>query len=223
MNVIELKDIYFRYPEGTAVFEGLNFVLPEGARVGLMGLNGSGKTTLFFLIMGLLKPQQGQVLIWGKERRTEADFHEVRQRIGYLFQDPDDQLFSPTVEEDIAFGPLNLKHKLPTVLQTVERVCDELKIAHLKQRVCFKLSWGQKRLVSLAGLLAMSPEVLIFDEPTASIDREVVQRITGYLKASQQTLLIASHDEPFLFDLCPDIYVLEGSRFIKHTPRQESR
>ena len=214
MEIIRLEDIHFNYPEDIKVFEGLNFSLNQGDRIGIMGLNGSGKTTLFYLIMGLLKPQKGKVVIWGKERTGEEDFKEVRKRIGYLFQDPDDQLFSPTVEEDISFGPLNLRKNLQEVQEIVGSICNELGISALKNRTCHKLSWGQKRLVSLAGILAMKPEILIFDEPTASIDEEVIERIVSHLKSTNEMLLIASHDENFLKDLCTEIYLLKDSRMI---------
>lgn len=214
MEIIQLQDIHFNYPEDIKVFEGLNFSLKQGDRIGIMGLNGSGKTTLFYLIMGLLKPQKGKVVIWGKQRTCEGDFKEARRRIGYLFQDPDDQLFSPTVEEDISFGPLNLRKNLQEVQEIVVKICNELGISSLKNRTCHKLSWGQKRLVSLAGILAMKPEILIFDEPTASIDEEVIERIVSHLKSTNEMLLIASHDEKFLKDLCTEIYLLKDSQMI---------
>lgn len=214
MEIIRLEDIHFNYPEDIKVFEGLNFTLKQGDRIGIMGLNGSGKTTLFYLIMGLLKPKKGKLVIWGKERTVEEDFKEVRRKIGYLFQDPDDQLFSPTVEEDISFGPLNLRKSLQEVHQIVADICNELGISGLKNRTCHKLSWGQKRLVSLAGILAMKPEVLIFDEPTASIDEEVIEKIVSHLKVTNETLLIASHDKKFLKDLCTEIYLLKDSQLI---------
>lgn len=214
MEIIRLQDVYFNYSEDIKVFEGLNFTVKQGDRIGIMGLNGSGKTTLFYIIMGLLKPQKGKVVIWGKQRTVEDDFKEVRRRIGYLFQDPDDQLFSPTVEEDISFGPLNLRKSPQEVEQIVTDICNELGISALKKRTCHKLSWGQKRLVSLAGILAMKPEVLIFDEPTSSIDEEVKERIVCHLKSINKTMLIASHDEKFLKDLCTEIYLLKDSRLI---------
>jgi len=173
MNLITLQDIHFSYPEGITVFEGLNFNLVKGQRIGLVGPNGSGKSTLFFLIMGLLQPQRGTVTIMGKERNTEKSFEEARRNIGFLFQDPDDQLFSPTVEEDISFGPYNLGKSPQEVKVIVNRLCERFDITGLKERVTYKLSWGQKRLVCLAGILAMEPEILILDEPTAGVDDAV--------------------------------------------------
>jgi len=215
MKVIELKNINFAYPEGIDVFKNLSFSLSEGEKAGIMGPNGSGKTTLFYLIMGLLNPQNGKVVIWGKERTEDEHFKEIRRRIGFLFQDSDDQLFAPTVEEDISFGPLNLGRDLKEVRNIVDSVCEQLGILDLKKRVTFKLSWGQKRLVALAGVLAMEPEVLIMDEPTTGIDEEVRDKIAAYLKAANQTLLIASHDGEFLEDISSGIYQLENNQFIR--------
>ena len=158
--LIRFENVYFHYPDGITVFSGLDFTLNRGERIGIKGANGSGKTTFLYLIMGLLKPQRGKIIIWGKERETEEDFSELRRRIGFVFQDPDDQLFSPTVEEDIAFGPLNMGKSVEETEEIVNEVCNKLEINELKERITSKLSWGQKRLVSLAGVLAMKPEIL---------------------------------------------------------------
>lgn len=215
--LIKLQDLHFSYPEGIRVFSGFNFSLGRGERIGIRGSNGSGKTTLFYLIMGLLKSQQGKVVAWGKERDTEDDFEEVRKRIGFIFQDPDDQLFSPTVEEDIAFAPLNLGKSYGETEKIVNDICRILGILELKKRITFKLSWGQKRLVSLAGVLAMQPEIILLDEPTASIDEEVKEKIAAYFKATDQELIIASHDEEFLRELSTKIYLLKDSQLLLQT------
>ncbi len=214
MDIIRLENITYEYTPEIKVFEGLDFALKSGERVGIMGANGSGKTTLFSLIMGLRLPQQGKVVLFGENREAEKDFADARKRIGYLFQDPDDQVFCPTVEEDISFGPLNLGLDLTETRKRVKNISEDLGITALRQRITTKLSWGQKRLVSLAGILAMSPDVLILDEPTASIDDNVIERITDYLKNTCHSLLIASHDRDFLEALCPRIYILKNSRFI---------
>ena len=202
MNLIKLQNIYFSYPEDITVFKGLNFNLQKGDRIGLVGPNGSGKSTLFFIIMGLLTPQTGTITIGGKECRTEKDFESVRRNIGFLFQDPDDQLFSPTVEEDISFGPYNLGKSPQEVKANVESLCERFGITALREWVTYKLSWGQKRLVCLAGILAMEPEVLILDEPTAGVDDAVKEKLIGYLQETDQTVLTASHDHHFLDAVC---------------------
>jgi len=209
MELIKLEDINYAYPGEIEVFKGLNFSLKKGQRVGIIGANGSGKTTLFSLMMGLVFPQKGTLSLFGQICHVEKDFIEARKKMGYLFQDPDDQVFCPTVEEDIAFGPLNLGIRLEDVQKTVADMTQELGVQSLQKRITTKLSWGQKRLVSLAGVLAMQPEVLILDEPTASIDDNVIKRITEYLQGTNYSLLIASHDRQFLKDLNVDIYLLK--------------
>jgi cobalt/nickel transport system ATP-binding protein len=216
MNVIELSNIHYTYPGEIDVFKGLDFKLNKGQRVGIIGANGSGKTTLFSLIMGLTFPHQGQVSLFETACEKEDDFIQARKKIGYLFQDPDDQVFCPTVEEDIAFGPLNLGFKEQAVRNIITQVSEDLGIDHLQKRITTKLSWGQKRLVSLAGVLAMNPEVLILDEPTASIDDHVIRKLTDYLQSTEDSMLIASHDMKFLKDLAVDIYVLQDGRLTQH-------
>ncbi len=209
MEVIKLENINYTYPGEIEVFKELNFSLKKGERAGIVGANGSGKTTLFSLIMGLAFPQKGAISLFERPCHEEKDFAQARKKIGYLFQDPDDQVFCPTVEEDIAFGPLNLGARLGDVQKTVTEITGELGIQALQKRITTKLSWGQKRLVSLAGVLAMRPEVLVLDEPTASIDDHVIKKITEYLQGTNYSLLIASHDQQFLKDLNVEIYLLK--------------
>ena len=136
----------------------------------LLGPNGCGKTTLLHLIVGLLRPSAGQIEAFGRQRMAEADFHEVRRRVGLLFQDADDQLFCPTVAEDVAFGPLNLGKSRDEVRRIVAGTLDSLGLAGYEHRVTYRLSGGEKRLVALATVLAMQPEVLLLDEPSGGLD-----------------------------------------------------
>ena len=214
MALIEFIDAGFSYPEGIKVFEGLNFALQEGERIGIIGANGSGKTTLFYLIMGLLKLEGGELKIFGRARSQEGDFKEVRRRIGFLFQDPDDQLFSPTVEEDVGFGPFNLGKNIDEVEKIVDKSLRTLGVLHLRKRVTFRLSWGQKKLVALAGILAMDPEILILDEPTAGLDKDIAEKLADYIISCQMPLLAASHDQDFLNRACNKIYCLEQGHLI---------
>ena len=196
--MIELRDITFRYTAQRTVLGGLSFRLREGEKIGLVGPNGSGKTTLFHLVVGLLKPISGDIEVFGQNRRQEDDFWEVRARVGLLFQDPDDQLFCPTVAEDVAFGPLNLGKSREEVEQIVESTLRLLQIEHLKERITHHLSGGEKRLASLATVLAMEPDVLLLDEPTAGLAEEMVDRVSGVLDDHVRTCVIISHNRPFL-------------------------
>ena len=187
---------------GRPVLEALDLTLAAGERLALTGPNGAGKTTLLQLMVGLLKPAAGTLRAFGRERRTEADFREVRTRAGLLFQDPDDQLFCPTVAEDVAFGPLNLGRSHAESHAIVERTLSALDLAHLADRVTYHLSGGEKRLVSLAAVLAMEPEALLLDEPTNGLDDAARGRLLEVLQGLPQALLVCSHDHAFLAALC---------------------
>ena len=196
--LIELEQVGFAYVPLRPVLRDLDFVLEKGERVSLLGANGSGKTTLFHLIMGLLMPDSGSLRVFGEERRERKDFDEVRRRIGLLFQDSDDQLFSPTVAEDIAFGPFNLGKSREDVLRIVKETLAVLGLEGFEDRVTYKLSGGEKRLVALGTVLAMRPEVLLLDEPVIGLDEEHRNRFVNILKESNLSYIVISHDHDFL-------------------------
>jgi len=195
--LIEAADLHFAYPQRPPVLAGASLSLSPGERLAITGPNGAGKSTLLQILVGLLRPQAGQVRAFGAERCEEADFHEVRRRVGLVFQDPDDQLFCPTVAEDVAFGPLNLGQSRTDALAMVDQVLSQLDLTSLRDRVTHKLSGGEKRLVSLAGVLAMAPDVLLLDEPTNALDEETTARLIEILLELPQAMLIVSHDPHF--------------------------
>ena len=164
----------------------------------MIAANGSGKTTFFHLIMGLNKPTSGHMELFGKPITTVKDFDEVRRRIGLLFQDPDDQLFCPTVIEDVAFGPLNLGESKEKALDIARRTLAKLGLEGFEERVTFKLSGGEKRLVSLATVLAMEPDVLLLDEPLTGLDYDTSSKIVEIISNLDQSYIIISHDIDFL-------------------------
>jgi len=210
--MINLKDISFHYPDGRTIFQGLNFSLKEGERVGLAGPNGAGKTTLFHLIMGLLKPESGVIEIFDKIRKKEKDFDEVRKRIGLLFQDSDDQLFCPTVEEDIAFGPLNLGKSHEETRIIVKETCEKLGLRGYEKKITHRLSGGEKRLVALATVVAMQPECYLLDEPTTGLDEATSERFLRYLKEYSDTYMIITHNRHLLEQSVDKVYLLaDGS------------
>lgn len=210
--MISIRGLKFSYPEGRCVFDGLDFEYQPGQKIGIVGPNGSGKTTLFQLIMGLLKPDAGEIEIFGRIRRTEKDFEEVRRRVGFLFQNPDHQLFCPTVAEDIAFGPLNLGASDESVRKIIKETCEDLGLSGYEERISYRLSWGEKRLVSLATVIAMKPEILLLDEPTAGLDEMVTKKVTDYLKSNAGSFIIASHDIDFLKTAVEEIYQLKNGK-----------
>ncbi|HOO91757.1 MAG TPA: ABC transporter ATP-binding protein [Syntrophales bacterium] len=214
-NIIEIADVTYAYPERPAVLAGVDLVVKRGERVGIIGPNGSGKTTLFHLIMGLAKPQSGTITVFGRAARTEDDFFEVRRKIGFFFQNSEDQLFCPTVKEDVAFGPLNLGKNAAEAKAIVRRTLETLGILDFENRVSHKLSHGEKKMVALASVLAMDPEVLILDEPTAGLDNETKDRLMEILSGFDLTLIITSHEMNFMSSTADTFYALQDGRIHK--------
>jgi len=210
--LILLKEVFFSHPGGPEVLRGLDLSVEKGERIGIVGDNGSGKTTLLHLVMGLLRPNLGKVVLFGKERRSEEEFREARRRIGFVFQDSDDQLFCPTVVEDVAFGPRNLGFNASESLAITRRVLDALGIAHLQKRVTYQLSTGEKRLVAIATALAMDPEILVLDEPTAGLNRKSAERVLESLTDHVPGFLMVSHDAEFLGRCVSRVLKLEEGR-----------
>ena len=211
--VIKIADLSFAYSSRDYVFKKFNFNFLKGERIGLVGSNGSGKTTLFHLIMGLLHPSEGKIEIFGKERKAENDFVEVREKIGLVFQDPDDQLFSPTVAEDIAFGPLNLRKNHQEIKKILKETLETLGLAGFEDRITYNLSYGEKRLVSLATVWAMQPELLLLDEPTIWLDEETIEKIVQILNRSPHlSYIIISHDKKFLKETTNSICFLDNGK-----------
>ena len=192
----------------------LDFKLRRDDRIGLIAPNGSGKTTLFHMIMGLLKPLSGKLEIFGEPVREEKDFADIRRRIGLLFQDADDQLFSPTVLEDVAFGPLNLGKSKNEAIDIARRTLNFLGLDGFEERITFKLSGGEKRLVSLATVLAMEPEILLLDEPINGLDTKTKAKLTEVLSGLDLSYLLISHDFDFLAETADAIYTMQSGKIL---------
>lgn len=214
MTILALKNIHFAYAGQPPVLDGASLRLEAGQRLSIAGPNGAGKSTLFRIALGLQRPTSGTVTVFGKERRVEADFHEVRRRIGLVFQDPDDQLFCPTVAEDIAFGPLNLGRTKGEALAIVDKVLTDLNLMHLRDRITHKLSGGEKRLVTLATVLAMEPEALLLDEPTNALDTKNEARLLEILQGLPQAILLVSHNPAFRAALAPNTLELQDGKLV---------
>jgi cobalt/nickel transport system ATP-binding protein len=213
--LINIRDVDFSYSPDRPVLCGCGFRLDPGQRIALTGANGSGKTTLLHLIVGLVRPGAGSVEVFGKARREEADFHEVRRRIGLLFQDSDDQLFCPTVAEDVAFGPLNLGLKRDQVRHIVSQTLGDLGLTGYENRITYQLSSGEKRLAALATVLAMQPDVLLLDEPTNSLDEQSTQRLLEILRRLPQAMILVSHDREFREKLTDQAFLLNQGHLEK--------
>lgn len=210
--VIEFQQVSFAYPGSRQVLDNLDFIFCEGDRIGLLAPNGSGKTTFFHVIMGLLKPQAGVIKIFGQPMKNEKDYIRVRRRVGLLFQDADDQLFCPTVLEDVAFGPLNMGRSKAEALAVSRDTLGFLGLTGYEKKVTFQLSGGEKRLVALASVLSMKPEVLLLDEPLTGLDIKTQQVIKNLLPGLGLSYIIISHDLDFLTTTTESIYTLDAGK-----------
>jgi cobalt/nickel transport system ATP-binding protein len=211
---LELKDIHFGYPGRPDVLKGINLVVNPGERLCIAGHNGAGKSTIFHIMVGLLKPKSGQVLAFGQERKKEDDFRDVRRLAGLVFQDPDDQLFCPTVAEDVAFGPLNIGKSRDEAMAIVDQVLDQLNLSKFRDRITHKLSGGEKRLVTLAAVLAMEPKVLLLDEPTNALDEKTKERVLEILQSLPQTIVFISHDPDFRARLASRVMLMQEGKIL---------
>jgi cobalt/nickel transport system ATP-binding protein len=184
--------------DGRAILTGASLSLAPRERLAIVGPNGAGKTTLLRAIVGLEPASRGHITLFDTPCRREAEFRVARRRIGFLFQDSDDQLFCPTVIEDVAFGPLNLGQSDRQATATATATLERLGLGHLAGRLTHKLSGGEKRLVGLAGLLAMNPDVLLLDEPTNGVDAANLSRLEAALQDFPGAMLLVSHDDAFV-------------------------
>ncbi len=219
-HVLRAQKVAFEYRPSHPVLRGVDLTASAGRMICVLGPNGSGKTTLFHIIMGLLKPAVGRIEIFGKPVSAEKDYLQVRRRIGLLFQDADDQLFSPTVLEDVAFGPLNQGKTRDEAIAISRSTLSFLGLSGFEDRITFKLSGGEKRLVALATILAMEPEVLLLDEPSAGLDEATRARLVNVLKALNISYIIVSHELDFLKELADSVFTLQNGKIRLDTELQ---
>ncbi len=217
MHLIETRDLTYTYPGNVTALHSLNFVAPRNARIAVIGSNGAGKSTLFKCFNGIFKPSSGSVLIRG-EPITKENIREVRKFVGIVFQNADDQIFSPTVEQDVAFGPTNLGLDEETIHHRVEEALKLVGIEDLATRVPHHLSGGEKKRVAIAGIIAMEPEVLVLDEPTAGLDPQGVHDLINFINSlSRQygmTVIFSTHDVSLVCEVADYIYVMNKGRFV---------
>ena len=217
MHLIETRDLCYSYPHSVRALEGINFIAPRNARIAVIGSNGAGKSTLFKHFNGIFKPTSGSVLIRG-EPITKANIREVRKFVGIVFQNADDQIFSPTVEQDVAFGPTNLGLDEETIHHRVHEALRIVGIEDLAERVPHHLSGGEKKRVAIAGVIAMEPEVLVLDEPTAGLDPQGVQDLIGFINSLSEkygmTVIFSTHDVSLVAEVADYIYVMNRGRFV---------
>jgi cobalt/nickel transport system ATP-binding protein len=218
--VVEVRDLQYAYPDGHPALRGLSFSIADGETVAIVGANGAGKSTILLHLNGCLMPQAGTVRIRDLpvSKRTLPD---VRRTVGMVFQDPDDQLFMPTVYEDVAFGPLNLGLPAEEVDRRVMHALSIVGAVHLKYRPPYRLSGGEKRAVAIASVLSMSPTILVMDEPTSNLDPQARRRLIELLKTFEQTIIVATHDLDMAFDLCARTIVVKEGGILADGPSRE--
>ncbi len=210
---LELRDVSFTFSNASApVLDQFSMEFNPGQKLGLIGPNGCGKTTLFHIIMGLHKPDSGIIIFKENEIAEKEDFKALRKEIGLLFQDADDQLFCPTVIEDIAFGPLNMGASPKEARDIALKTLEELGLTDFAERITHQLSGGEKKLVSLATILAMQPKALLLDEPTNNLDPETRHKLIHILRDIDLAYIIISHDWDFLADTCDDVYAMKAGK-----------
>lgn len=207
-NLLQLEDVSFSYPQRKPVLDKCNLTI-NAEQIGLIGANGSGKTTLLKVMVGLLKPQRGRLYHLGTAVKSDQEYVALRKNIGFLFQNANDQLFSPTVIEDVAFGPLNMGLSQDESLEKSHQTLDKLGILPLQDKVTHRLSGGEKKLVALATVLVMNPRLLLLDEPTNNLDPDTRERLTAILKELDLARIIISHDWDFLIETTNQRYTLE--------------
>jgi cobalt/nickel transport system ATP-binding protein len=211
-SLFSLRGVSFAYPGSRAVLDGIDLDLDPGERLAIIGGNGSGKTTLLHVMVGLRKPTAGRIVAFGAARVREADFRQVRARAGLLFQDSDDQLFCPTVIEDVAFGPLNLGKSRSEAIHIAEQALSALGLDGFGPRITHRLSGGEKRLVTLATVLAMQPDALLLDEPTNGLDADAANRLIEHVRSLPQAVLFVSHDTQLIARLAHRALLLRDGK-----------
>lgn len=212
-HYLRFDDVHYRYPNGYEALCGVSFRIAHGEKVALVGANGAGKSTLLLHTNGLLMPSQGEVVMGGITL-TRRTLPLVRQSVGLVFQDSDNQLFMPTVEEDVAFGPANMRLEPEEIRRRVTEALDAVGALDLREASPFRLSGGQKKRVAIATVLAMEPSVLVMDEPTSNLDPRARRQIIDLIRRFSHTTLVATHDMEMVLDLCDRTIVMKEGRIV---------
>ncbi|MBN2026588.1 MAG: ABC transporter ATP-binding protein [Actinobacteria bacterium] len=209
-KAVEIKDLRYAYPDGTIALRGIDLTIEEGESVGIVGPNGAGKSTLLLHLNGILTGH-GEVRIFDLPVEKK-NLREIRRRVGLVFQDPDDQLFSPTVFDDVAFGPINMGLSQEEVEVAVSRALDDVGIAGMEKRSAYHLSYGQKKRASIATVLSMNPDLLVLDEPSSNLDPRARNEFSELLQGMRITKILVTHDLPFVFENCDRVVIMSGGK-----------
>ncbi len=216
-RVIEVENLSFAYPDGHRALQGVTLTIMAGERVAFIGPNGAGKSTLLLHLNGILQGDSGVVRVLGRPV-ADGHLHWVRARVGLVFQDPDDQLFSPTVFDDVAFGPINMGCSEEEVRARVERALHQVGMDGYERRSPHHLSVGEKKRIAIATVLAMDPQVLVLDEPTSNLDPRGRWELIELLRQLPMTGVIATHDLEMVRELCPRVVILDHGKVVADGP-----
>ena len=218
--MLEFRNVSFSYEKERPVISDLSFKIEEGETVGLIGANGAGKSTVMKLFLGLLMPDSGSILVDGKELTKEV-LSDVRKALGFVLQDSDDQMFMPTVIDDMMFAPLNYGISREEAEAKADEVLEKLGLTELKNRYNHRISGGEKRMAAIATILAMEPKVILMDEPTAALDPYNRRMVINTIKELPQTKVITSHDLDMIMDTCSRVILLSKGRVAADGPAEE--
>jgi cobalt/nickel transport system ATP-binding protein len=216
-GTVELEHVHFQYPDGFEALRGVDLHIGAGEKVALVGPNGAGKSTLMLQLNGTLRPAHGSVRVAGMAVGKDT-IRRVRAEVGLVFQDPDDQLFSPTVFDDVAFGPLHMGLPADEVHRRVERALVAVGMAAFAHRVPHRMSLGQRKRVALATVLSMDPSILVFDEPSAGLDPRGRRELIGLLRSLDQTMLVSTHDMRLVAEVFPRTVVMDDGLVVADGP-----
>ena len=211
--MVTITNLSYSYPDGTPALRGIDLTIAAGEKVGLLGVNGAGKSTLLLQLNGTLRPSRGTIVVDGLPV-TPPNLGQIRARVGLVVQDPDDQLFSPTVGDDVAFGPRYMGLTPAEVDRRVRQALEAVGMTGYERRPPHRLSLGQRKRVALATVLAMQPSVLALDEPSAGLDPRARRALSALLRTLPQTILIATHDLALVAEVCPRVMVLAEGRVV---------
>ena len=220
LAAVEVTGVRFRYPDGRQALDGVDLRVARGERVAVLGPNGSGKTTLVLHLNGILRPQEGSVVVRGIEV-SAATLRQVRRLVGIVFQDPDDQLFMPTVAADVGFGPANLGVEGEELDRVVASALAAVGLLDAADRAPHHLSFGQRRRACLATVLSMEPELLVLDEPTSNLDPVARRELADLVRSLDRTTIVVTHDLLHALDVCERSVILDGGRVVADGPTVE--
>jgi len=219
-GAVEIQHLHYAYPDGFEALKGVDLRIGGGEKVALVGPNGAGKSTLLLHLNGINRPGHGTVTIGGMAVEG-ANVRRIRAEVGLVFQDPDDQLFSPTVLDDVAFGPLHMGVSHDEIHRRVEHALDAVGMAGFERRLPSHLSIGQRKRVALATVLSMDPSVLVFDEPSAGLDPRGRRQLIELLKGLTQTVVVATHDMRLVAEVLPRTVIMDGGVVVADGPSAE--